>query len=191
MKNSSPASKEPDSEEVSREQKRKAAEILPSMYDELRQLAARKMASESPGHTLYATALVHESYLRIAKTEEDMRWDNRGHFYMAVAEAMWRILIDRARRKKAIRHGGEWQRTESNSINAPTVAPDKSDELLALDEALREFSKLDERKGRLVKLRYSVGLSGARAAEVLGISKATADRDWVWLHDRVRSDREP
>jgi RNA polymerase sigma factor (TIGR02999 family) len=183
----------PESGDSSYEQKRKAAEILPSMYEELRRLAARKMASEPAGQTINATALVHEAYLRIAKTEEDVRWDNRGHFYIAAAEAMRRILIDRARRKKAIRHGGEWQRTELDSINAPGAAPDKSDELLALDEALREFSKLDERKGRLVKLRYFVGLSSMQAAEVLGISKATADRDWAyaraWLHSRVRPEK--
>ena len=187
------SSEDLDSADRSREQKRKAAEILPSMYEELRHLAKQKMASEPAGQTINATALVHEAYLRIAKTEEDVRWDNRGHFYMAAAEAMRRILIDRARRKKAIRHGGEWQRTELDSINAPAVAPDKSDELLALDEALREFSKLDERKGRLVKLRYFVGLSSTQAAEVLGISKATADRDWAyaraWLHSKVRPEK--
>ena len=194
MKTSSSPSKypEPDSEEILLEQKRKAAQILPSMYEELRKLAAQKMAMEAPGQTINATALVHEAYLRIARTEEDVRWDNRGHFYMAAAEAMRRILIDRARRKKAIRHGGEWQRTELDSINVP-AAPDKSEELLALDEALQEFSKLDERKGRLVKLRYFVGLSSAQAAEVLGISKATADRDWAyaraWLHSKVRPEK--
>ncbi len=160
------------------------------MYDELRNLAAQKMSMEAPGQTIGATALVHEAYLRIVKSEEDVRWDNRGHFYMAAAEAMRRILIDRARRKKAVRHGGEWQRTGLDTINAPATAPEKSDELLALDEALQEFLKLDERKGQLVKLRYFVGLSSAEAAEVLGISKATADRDWAyaraWLHSKVR-----
>ncbi len=186
MSISNPPSNTPDP----KDQRRKAAEILPSMYEELRKLAARKMANESPGQMLNATALVHEAYLRIAKTEEDVRWDNRGHFYMAAAEAMRRILIDRARRKKAIRHGGEWQRTAFDSINAPAEVPNKSEELLALDEALRELSKQDERKGQLVKLRYFVGLSSQRAAEVLGISKATADRDWAyaraWLHAKVR-----
>lgn len=185
-----PPSDDSDSARQSRRQKRKAAEILPSIYEELRMLATQKMAMEAPGQTINATALVHEAYLRIAKTEEEVRWDNRGHFYLAAAEAMRRILIDRARRKKAIRHGGEWERTELDSINAPAAAPDKSDELLALDEALREFSELDERKGRLVKLRYFVGLSSTQAAEVLGISKATADRDWAYaragLHAKVR-----
>tara|TARA_R110000850_G_scaffold79565_14_gene171532 strand:+ start:2302 stop:2907 length:606 start_codon:yes stop_codon:yes gene_type:complete len=193
LKTSGSPSNEPGSGDLAREQKRKAAEILPSMYEELRHLAARKMVAEPAGQTINATALVHEAYLRIAKTEEDVRWDNRGHFYMAAAEAMRRILIDRARRKKAVRHGGEWQRIEFDSINAPAAAPGKSDELLALDEALRELSKKDERKGRLVKLRYFVGLSSTEAAEVLGISKATADRYWAysraWIHSKVRSEK--
>ena len=175
------------------EQKRKAAEILPSMYEELRKLAAQKMASEPPGQTINATALVHEAYLRLARTAEDARWDNRGHFYIAAAEAMRRILIDRARRKKAVRHGGDWQRTELDSIHVPAVSPDKSDEFLALDEALRELATVDERKAQLVQLRYFVGLESQEAAEVLGISKATADRDWAyaraWLHSRVRKEK--
>ena len=194
LKDAGSVSEEPDSTDAIGAGKRSTAEILPSIYEELRLLAARKMANEPPGQTIGATALVHEAYLRIAKTEDEVRWDNRGHFYMAAAEAMRRILIDRARRKKAIRHGGEWQRVELDSINAPAEIPDKSEELLALDEALREFSKLDERKARLVKLRYFVGLSSAEAAEVIGISKATADRDWAyaraWLHSRVRPEKK-
>jgi len=172
-----------------REQKRRAAELLPSMYEELRKLAAQKLAGERPGQTINATALVHEAYLRIAKTEEDVRWDNRGHFYMAAAEAMRRILIDRARRRQAIRHGGEWERTELDSINAPAAVPDKSEALLALDEALRELGRQDERKARLVKLRYFVGLELTEAAEMLAISPATAKRDWAfaraWLHHAI------
>jgi len=187
---SAPDSQEPSS---SQEHKRRADEILPSMYEELRKLAAQKMANEPPGQTINATALVHEAYLRLARTEDDPRWDNRGHFYMAAAEAMRRILIDRARRKKAVRHGGDWQRTDLDSIHVPAVAPDKSDELLALDEALRELAAKDERKAQLVKLRYFVGLDSVEAAEVLGISKATADRDWAyaraWLHARVREEK--
>lgn len=194
MKDVDPLSEKSDSRDGSPGDKGKAAEILPSMYEELRMLAARKMANEPPGQTINATALVHEAYLRITKTGEDVRWDNRGHFYMAAAEAMRRILIDRARRKRAIRHGGEWRRIELDSINVPAVESDKSEELLALDEALDEFSKLDERKGRLVKLRYFVGLSSADAAEVLGISKATADRDWAyaraWLHAKIRREKK-
>lgn len=171
----------------------RAVEILPSMYEELRKLAAQKMAGEQPGQTINATALVHEAWLRLARTEDGPRWDNRGHFYIAAAEAMRRILIDRARRKKAGRHGGGWQRTELDSIHSPAAAPNKSDELLALDEALQALSAKDERKAQLVQLRYFVGLESSEAAEVLGISKATADRDWAyaraWLHDRVRGEK--
>ncbi len=173
--------------------KRRAEEMLPSMYEELRKLAAQKMAGEQPGQTINATALVHEAYLRLARTEQDARWDNRGHFYIAAAEAMRRILIDRARRKRAERHGGGWQRTELDSIHVPAAPPDKSDELLALDEALQELAAQDERKAQLVQLRYFVGLESQEAADVLGISKATADRDWAyaraWLHSRVREEK--
>lgn len=146
------------------------------------------MAAEPAGQTISATALVHEAYLRIAKTEEEVRWDNRGHFYMAAAEAMRRILIDRARRKKAVRHGGALQRSELDSINAPQV-PTRSEELLILDEALGDLEEQDERKARLVKLRYFVGLNVEETAEVLNISTATVKRDWAfakaWLHHEI------
>jgi RNA polymerase sigma factor (TIGR02999 family) len=152
--------------------------VLPSVYEDLRKLAAGKMANESPGQTLSATALVHEAYVRIAGDDDDERWDSRGHFYIAAAETMRRILIDKARRKKAVRHGGELERTPLDSVVAP--APERSEDLLALDEALTTLAEKDERKARLVELRYFVGLTGAEAAEVLGISKATADRDWAY-----------
>ncbi|MGB6220596.1 sigma-70 family RNA polymerase sigma factor [Haloferula sp.] len=168
---------------------RNASEMLPSLYEDLRKLALRKMAGESPGQTIGATALVHEAYLKITRSQEDDCWDNRGHFYTAVGEAMRRILIDRARRKKAVRHGGEWVRTELDSINAPAITPDKPEELLALDEALSELAAEDPRKARLVELRYFVGLSVEEAAEILEISTATAKRDWAfaraWLHHAV------
>lgn len=187
------AAPEPSSTPEPLEPRRRAAEILPSMYEELRKLAAQKMANEPPGQTINATALVHEAYLRLVRTDEGACWDNRGHFYIAAAEAMRRILIDRARRKQAVRHGGEWQRTELDGINVPAVASDKSDEFLALDEALQELSALDERKAQLVQLRYFVGLESSEAAAVLGISKATADRDWAyaraWLHARLREEK--
>jgi RNA polymerase sigma factor (TIGR02999 family) len=165
--------------------------MVPSMYEQLRSLAAKKMANEAPGQTIGATALVHEAYLRVAGSgEQEAKWDNRGHFYVAAATAMRRILIDRARRKKAIRHGGEWRRTELDIIDAPAAVSEPSDELIALDEALRELAEEDERKARLVELRYFVGLTSQEAADVLGISKPTADRDWTfaraWLHQRVR-----
>jgi RNA polymerase sigma factor (TIGR02999 family) len=166
-----------------------AAALLAQVYAELRQLARAKMARENPGHTLQATALVHEAWLRLG----DQSFENRAHFFSAAAEAMRRILIESARRKLAARHGGNLQRTELDSINMPAAAPDKADDLLALDEALQELSVADERKARLVELRYFVGLEASEAAEVLGISKATADRDWAyaraWLHARIRQEK--
>lgn len=165
------------------------SEMLSSLYEDLRKLALHKMAGEAPGQTIGATALVHEAYLKIAKSQEDASWESRGHFYTAIAEAMRRILIDRARRKKAVRHGGEWDHTEFDSVKAPGVAPDKPGELLALDEALDELAVEDSRKAELVKLRYFVGLSVEDAAEILEISSATAKRDWAfaraWLHHAI------
>lgn len=131
-----------------------AGALLAQVYAELRQIARSKMARENPGHTLQPTALVHEAWLRLG----DQSFENRAHFFSAAAEAMRRILIDSARRKLAVRHGGNFQRTELDSINMPAVAPDKADDLLALDEALQELSAADERKAQLVKLRYFVGL---------------------------------
>ncbi len=163
--------------------------LLAQVYAELRQLARAKMAREQAGHTLQPTALVHEAWLRLG----DQPFENRAHFFAAAAEAMRRILIESARRKLAARHGGDLQRTELDSINMPAAASDKADDLLALDEALEELAALDERKAQLVKLRYFVGLESSEAAEVLGISKATADRDWAyaraWLHERLRKEK--
>ena len=163
--------------------------MLPVLYEDLRKLAIWKMAGEAPGQTISATALVHEAYLKIAKSQEDACWESRGHFYTAIAEAMRRILIDRARRKKAVRHGGEWERTEFDTIKAPRMTPDKPEELLALDEALSELAMEDARKAKLVELRYFVGLSVEEAAEILEISTATAKRDWAfaraWLHHAI------
>lgn len=160
--------------------------LLAQVYAELRQLARAKMAREQPGHTLQPTALVHEAWLRLG----DQPFENRAHFFSAAAEAMRRILIESARRKLAARHGGDFERTELDSINAPATAPGKSDELLALDEALEELAAVDERKARLVKLRYFVGLSIEEAAEVLGVSAPTAKRDWTyaktWLFRAIR-----
>lgn len=165
------------------------AALLEQVYAELRQLARAKMAREQAGHTLQPTALVHEAWLRLG----DQPFENRAHFFAAAAEAMKRILIESARRKLAARHGGDLRRTEMDSICTPAAAPDKSDELLALDEALEELSAVDERKAQLVKLRYFVGLESSEAAEVLGVSKATADRDWAyaraWLHERLKKEK--
>lgn len=160
--------------------KLRSSEVIDSIYEDLRRLAANKMANEPPGHTLSATALVHEAYMRVANDgSKSVLWENKGHFYVAAAEAMRRILIDRARRKRAIRHGGELERDVFDSVIAP-AAPEKSDELLALDDALKKLAAHDERKAKLVELRYFVGLTSEQAAEVLGISKPTADRDWTY-----------
>jgi RNA polymerase sigma factor (TIGR02999 family) len=170
-----------------------AEHLLPLIYDELRKLAAQKLAQEKPGQTLQATALVHEAYLRLVGPggrQQAVRWDGRRHFFAAAAEAMRRILIDRARHKKSPKSGGDRRRVELDA-DAPLGGPDggDSDDLLALDEALRQFEVVDPPKARLVKLRYFAGLSIAEAGEILGISPATAKRDWVyarsWLYGKI------
>jgi len=171
---------------VARGEARAADELLPLVYRELRQLARAKMAREKPGHTLQPTALVHEAWLRLG---EDARFENRAHFFAAAAEAMRRILIDRARRKLTARRGGGQPHVDVDEIEiaAPT---EQDDELLALDEALERFTAHDPRKAELVKLRYFAGLSNVEAAEVLDISLATAKRDWTyaraWLFREVQ-----
>jgi RNA polymerase sigma factor (TIGR02999 family) len=170
-----------------------AEQLLPLVYDELRKLAAHKLAQEKPGHTLQATALVHEAYLRLVgsdKTTPDnpgQQWDGRGHFFAAAAEAMRRILIDQARTKKSQRRGGDRQREDIERLEI--AAPEPSVDLLALDEVLERFQEIDELKARLVKLRYFVGLTIPQAAEVLRISTTTADRYWsyarAWLHTEL------
>jgi RNA polymerase sigma factor (TIGR02999 family) len=165
-----------------------AAQLLPLMYDELRKLAANKLSEEQPGQTLQATALVHEAYLRVVGEKDEPRWENRGHFFAAAAEAMRRILIDVARRKQTLKHGGDRVREPLDDI----IAPEKCEELLALDEALNKLAAQDPDKAKLVELRYFAGLTGEEAAKVLGISPATADRYWVyaraWLQAEVRGD---
>src|SRR5215467_4267138 len=150
-----------------------AEQLLPLVYDELRQLAAQKLAQEKPGQTLQATALVHEAYLRLVGTDKAQPWESRGHFFAAAAEAMRRILIDNARRKRADKHGGGRLRVELLQDLA-TVGP-RSDDLLALDEALTRLEHHDPDAARLVKLRYFAGLSHQEAAEALGISGCSAN----------------
>ena len=154
--------------------------IIPEIYDELRQLAAKKLSNESAGQTLSATALVHEAYLVLGNADEP-KWDNRGHFYVAAAEAMRRILIDRARAKLAQRRGGGQKPLPlpEDSVNFP-AAPTRADELIALDDALEKLGGEDQRKQKLVALRFFVGLSIDDAAEVLDISRNTAKRDWIF-----------
>jgi RNA polymerase sigma factor (TIGR02999 family) len=155
-----------------------AADLLPLVYDELRRLAAARLAAEPSGHTLQPTALVHEAYLRLVGTPDGDRWDHRGHFFAAAAEAMRRILVEAARRKKTARHGGGLHRHDANDL--PIAAPPVADDLVALDEALTRFGRVEPQKAELVKLRYFVGLTIEQTAEALGISPATAKRHWTY-----------
>jgi RNA polymerase sigma factor (TIGR02999 family) len=168
-----------------------ADQLLPLVYDELRRLAAQKMAHEPPGQTLQPTALVHEAYVRLLGDDAEQHWEHRGHFFAAAATAMRRILIERARRKRRQVHGGGRRRQELHP--SAVAAPEPDDNLLALDAALTKFAERDPLKARLVELRYFGGLTGAEAAEILGISPSTADRHWVyaraWLRREVRGDR--
>jgi RNA polymerase sigma factor (TIGR02999 family) len=164
-----------------------AEQLLPLVYDELRQLATYRLAHEKPGQTLQPTALVHEAYLRLVGADPKQPWASRGHFFTAAAEAMRRILVDVARRKDALRHGGGRQRQDF--AGAEPAAPRPSEDLLALDEALCKLEARDPVKAELVKLRYFVGLTMEQAAEALGISLATANRYWAfaraWLHQQL------
>jgi RNA polymerase sigma factor (TIGR02999 family) len=164
-----------------------AEQLLPLVYEGLRRLAVEKMAHEAPGQTLQATALVHEAYLRLVDVEKAQHWNSRGHFFAAAAEAMRRILVDNARRKQALRRGGDRQR--QNLDLAEPVAPRLSDDLLALDAALEKLAARDRVKAELVKLRYFAGLTMEQTAEALGISLATANRYWsyarAWLHQEI------
>ena len=167
---------------------RAANELLSLVYEELRRLAAAKMASEAPGQTLQATALVHEAWLRITN-DKNRQWNDRTHFFAAAAEAMRRILVDNARRKQAERHGGSLARAEMPEI-ASAVAQNE-DQLLAVNEALERFAAQDQQKAELVKLRYFVGMTIEEAAEALGISVPTAKRHWAyaraWLAEEIKS----
>jgi RNA polymerase sigma factor (TIGR02999 family) len=155
-----------------------ADELLPLVYDELRKLAAARMAVESPGHTLQPTALVHEAYLRLVGRGDDQRWDGRGHFFAAAAEAMRRILIESARRKLGPERGGDLTRRDLDPDQP--APPDSSPRLLALDEALDRLAAVEPRAAEVTRLRYFAGLSVAEAASVLGISSRTADADWAY-----------
>lgn len=166
---------------------RAAERLLPLVYDELRRVAAKMLAQEKPGQTLQATALVHEAYLRLVNGAEAPPWDSRRHFFAAAAEAMRRILVESARRKRRVKHGGEFQRVELHEADLVIEGP--SDDILALDEALSDLAAVDPVKAELVELRYFAGLTLAEAAEALGISRATASRYWTyaraWLYDRI------
>jgi RNA polymerase sigma factor (TIGR02999 family) len=161
-----------------------AEQLLPLVYEELRRLAAQKLAQEKPGQTLQATALVHEAYLRLVGTEETQHWNSRGQFFAAAAEAMRRILVEQARRKRRPKHGGQHRRVDLD--DARCIAPVSSDRLLDLDEALSRLEATDPLAASVVKLRYFSGLTMPQAAEALGISLRNAERNWTyartWLH---------
>ncbi len=168
----------------------KAAEqLLPLVYEELRKLAADRLAQEKPGQTLQATALVHDAYLRLVDPDKAQNWNSRGHFFGAAAEAMRRILVEQARRKQAAKRGGQRQRIEL--FDVPGLDVDHKVDLLSLDEALTELAATDPRAAELAKLRYFAGLTAAQAAETLGISLRTADRTWLyartWLLNKLES----
>jgi len=167
-----------------------AARLLPLVYDELRRLAAAKMARENPGQTLQPTALVHEVWLRLG-ADAQPRWANRAHFFAAAAEGMRRILIDNARHKRAARHGGDLAKISADATGFDVASPAENDEeLLLVNEAVDALTLHDARKAELVKLKYFVGLTLEEAADVLGISARTAKRDWAyaraWLFNEVK-----
>jgi RNA polymerase sigma factor (TIGR02999 family) len=170
-----------------------AERLLPLVYDEMRALAAARLAREAPGQTLQATALVHEAYLRLVGGDPGRPWDGRGHFFAAAAEAMRRILVDNARRKATGKHGGGRRRRDLDGVEAAAAAP--AEDLLALDEALSRLAAVDPPKAALVKLRYFAGLSTEEAALALGISAATAKRHWAyaraWLFRAVEGAGPP
>jgi RNA polymerase sigma factor (TIGR02999 family) len=163
-----------------------ADQLLPLVYDELRRLAAARLVQEKPGQTLQATALVHDVYLRLVDGRQRQQWDGRGHFFAAAAEAMRRILVEQARRKQRIKHGGELARRELIDIAA---VPEVHEDLMALDTALDRLKAVDPQAVELVHLRYFAGIPMADAAEMLGISPRTADRIWAfaraWLHREI------
>lgn len=171
-----------------------AGQLFPLVYDELRRLAGHKMAHENPGQTLQATALVHEAYLRLVDVEQAQHFDNRGHFFVAAAEAMRRILVENARRKGRLKRGGDLTRKQLD--NVPVVAPQVHEDLIALDQALDRLKMIDAQAVELVHLRYFVGLPATEAAEMLGLTPRTAQRVWAfakaWLRREVAgSDEEP
>jgi RNA polymerase sigma factor (TIGR02999 family) len=176
-------------EAIERREPEAVARLLPFVYQELRALARSKLRHEPPGQTLQATALVHEAYLRLVKDGTQARWDSRAHFFAAAAEAMRRILIDNARRKGRVRHGGEMKRVAFDQVDLAAGEP--SAQALALDEALERLEQEDAGKAQLVKLRYFAGLTLEEAGNVLGISAATADRHWAfakaWLYREMQN----
>ena len=167
-----------------------AAQLLPLVYDELRKLAAQKLAQEKPGQTLQATALVHEAYLRLLGSDHDQHWDSRAHFFAAAAEAMRRILVEMARKRRRLKRGGDRQRLDLDRLELPDH--DVPNNLLDLDDALTQLAKSHPEQAELVKLRYFAGLTVDGAAKALGIAPSTADRYWTyaraWLYRHIVGD---
>jgi RNA polymerase sigma factor (TIGR02999 family) len=163
-----------------------AEQLLPLVYRELRKLAATRLAQETPGQTLQATALVHEAYLRLVDVDKAQHWDSRGHFFASAAEAMRRILVEQARRKKSLKAGGKRERITLSGVDPEIEAPNL--DLLALDEALEKLEAKDARKAALVKLRFFAGLTGEQAAQALGIATSTADADWAYAKTWLRAE---
>jgi RNA polymerase sigma factor (TIGR02999 family) len=161
-----------------------AEQLLPLVYDELRKLAALRLAAEKPGQTLQATALVHEAYLRLVDGKAEQHWNSRGHFFAAAAEAMRRILVEQARHKRSAKGGGQVRRVQLH--DEQLAAPGRNLDLIALDEALNKLAGLDGRKAELVKLRFFAGLTIAQAAAALGIAESTADADWAYAKSWLR-----
>jgi RNA polymerase sigma factor (TIGR02999 family) len=183
--------------EIDRGDPRAAEKLLPLVYEELRQLAAQKLSQEAPGHTLQATALVHEAYLRLVSTPQSAaqgaqqlgsQWNSRGHFFAAAAEAMRRILINQARDKKRLKRGGGWKRVNLDRLNVADNASD--DELIALDGALEQLALVNQPCAEMIKLRFFAGLTQSEAAAVMGLPQRTAARHWAyaraWLYEALR-----
>ena len=164
-----------------------ADELLPLVYDELRRLAAQKLAGEAPGQTLQPTALVHEAYLRLVGKDDEQHWDSRGHFFTAAAEAMRRILVEIARQKASLKRGGDRDRVDV--VDSLLASPEPREDLVALDAALTKLAETDKQAAELVRLRYFAGLPIREVAEILGIAPRTADRLWAfakaWLHEEI------
>ena len=173
---------------IERGEAQAAEELLPLVYDELRQLAAQKLSHEKPGQTLQATALVHEAWLRLVS--EDYRFSGARHFFLMAAEAMRRILVENARRKQRPKHGGHMERVDVEPVNVACVVPD--DQILAVDEALDRLAAVNARAAEVVKLRFFAGLTEAQVAEHLGVSVATVERTWAfaraWLFQEIQHD---
>jgi RNA polymerase sigma factor (TIGR02999 family) len=166
-----------------------AEQLLPLVYEELRKLAAQKLAQEKPSQTLQATSLVHEAYLRLVDTETVQRWDNRGHFFAAAAEAMRRILVERARRRRRLRHGGGLRRLDLSEAEV-VVGPTEDEQILRLDEALDRLAAVRPQAAELVKLRFFSGLTAEEAAPMVGLAPRSARRLWAFARAWLRRDRE-